>query len=257
MPLPRSKFHVYSNFVTTLDGIVSLQVKGHSAGGDISGFSAEDRMIMGLLRAVADTVIVGSGTLAADPRHIWTAEDICPELKNEYRRVRSALGRNTAPLNVLVSASGRLDLRLPVFASGRVPVLVLTTVAGAKRLMKQRASSGVEIRAVRRAGLEIPPAAILEELGRLHSGKRILLEGGPRLLAAFYKARLLNEQFLTQAPQIAGRNLGDPRLSLVMGQTFAPGDPLWGSLIDLRRGAGLLFLRYAFAARPHSSGRVQ
>src|SRR5271163_1319492 len=87
MPRPRSQFHVFSNFVSTLDGIVSLQAKGHSGGGDISGFSAQDRMVMGLLRAAADVVIVGSGTLDADPHHVWTPEAICPELSGDYQRL--------------------------------------------------------------------------------------------------------------------------------------------------------------------------
>ena len=39
MPLARSHPHVFSNFVTTLDGVVSLNTKGHASGGDISGFS--------------------------------------------------------------------------------------------------------------------------------------------------------------------------------------------------------------------------
>lgn len=51
---------------------------------------------------------------------------------------------------------------------------------------------------------------------------------------------------MTLAPQIAGRNPGDRRLSLVMGRVFAPQSPRWGSLIDLRRGNSHLFLRYAF-----------
>src|ERR1700727_3893300 len=91
LPTPRLGLHVFSNFVSTLDGVVSLQVKGHSGGGDISGFSTQDRMVMGLLRAVADVVIVGSGTLDADPRHVWTPEAICPELASDYRRLRKAL----------------------------------------------------------------------------------------------------------------------------------------------------------------------
>src|SRR5271168_775918 len=84
LPVPRSGPLVFSNFVSTLDGVVSLQVKGHSGGGDISGFSGQDRMVMGLLRAAADAVIVGSGTLAADPEHLWTPQAICPELGDEY-----------------------------------------------------------------------------------------------------------------------------------------------------------------------------
>ena len=80
----------------------------------------------------------------------------------------------------------------------------------------------------------------------MNPGKRILVEGGPRLLGSFYQERLVGEQFLTLASQIAGRDAGDGRLSLVMGKTFAPRDPLWGTLTDVRRGHSDLFLRYSF-----------
>jgi riboflavin biosynthesis pyrimidine reductase len=150
MPLPRSHPHVFSNFVTTLDGVVSLNARGHASGADISGFNAQDRMVMGLLRAIADVVIIGSGTLGADRRHVWTAEAIFPELAGEYRRLRNALGKRGPPLNVIVSGSGGINLRLPVFASGKVPALIVTTTAGAKRLRKHRAPDSVEIRAIRR-----------------------------------------------------------------------------------------------------------
>src|SRR5450755_3244793 len=117
----RSRPQVFSNFVTTLDGVVSLHAKGHASGADISGFSAQDRMVMGLLRAIADVVIIGSGTLSADRRHVWTAEAIFPELADDYRRLGKALGKRGPPLNVIVSGNGGIDLRLPVFASGEVP----------------------------------------------------------------------------------------------------------------------------------------
>jgi len=247
MSLPRSYPHVFSNFVSTLDGVVSLHTKGHASGGDISGFSAQDRMVMGLLRAVADVVIIGAGTLGVDRRHVWTADAIFPALADEYRQLRKALGRSSAPLNVIVSGSGEVDLRLPVFASGKVPALIVTTTAGAKRLLKQRLPDSVAMRAIpgSRAGV-IPAGAVLDAVGRVNPGKRILVEGGPRLLGDFYAEGLLDEQFLTLAPQIAGRDAGDGRLSLVMGKAFAPRDPLWGKLIDMRRGGSHLFLRYAF-----------
>jgi riboflavin biosynthesis pyrimidine reductase len=247
MRSPRTGFHVVSNFVSTLDGIVSLQVKGHSGGGDISGFSAQDRLVMGLLRAVADVVLVGSGALAGDPRHVWTAQAICPELANEYRKLEHDLGKRGPPLNVLVSASGKVDLRLPVFAGGKVHALILTTAAGLKRLLKQKVPSSVQVLALPSRAGKIPTAAMLEALERLKAGRRVLVEGGPTLMAAFYESRLLDEQFLTVAPQISGRDIGDRRLSLVMGATFAPRDPLWGTLVDARRGTRMLFLRYAFA----------
>jgi riboflavin biosynthesis pyrimidine reductase len=248
MQSARSSPHVYSNFVSTMDGVVSLQVKGHEAGGDISGFNTPDRMVMGLLRAVADVVIVGSGTLAADPRHVWTPDAICPELANDYQRLQIAIAKRQAALNVVVSASGHLDLRLPVFASGRVPVLVVTTRRGARRLSRQSPQSCVEISAIR-GGAKIAPGAILDAVAQVNSGKRILVEGGPQLLGTFYRERLLDEQFLTLAPQIAGRAAGDGRPGLVMGTAFAPRDPLWGRLTDVRRGNSHLFLRYSFAGR--------
>jgi len=127
LPRAGSPPYIYSNFVTTLDGVVSLHVRGHANGGDISGFNAQDRMVMGLLRAVADVVIVGSGTLAADSQQVWTPEAICPELASEYARLRTALGRSGPPLNVITSGSGSLNLRLPVFSSGQVQVMIITT----------------------------------------------------------------------------------------------------------------------------------
>jgi riboflavin biosynthesis pyrimidine reductase len=257
IPLSRSHPYVFSNFVTTLDGVVSFNARGHATGADISGFNAQDRMVMGLLRAVADTVIIGSGTLAADARHVWTPEGIFPELADEYRRLRAALGKREPLLNVVVTASGAIDLRLPVFASGNVRALIITTAAGGKRLRKQRTPASVEIRAIPRAGGKIPASAILDEVSRSSPGKLMLVEGGPRLLGDFYAEHLVDEQFLTLAPQIAGRKFGDERLSLVMGQAFAPRDAPWGELIDLRRGRNHLFLRYSFAesrARRRSGG---
>jgi riboflavin biosynthesis pyrimidine reductase len=251
MSTPRSGFRVFSNFVSTLDGVVSLQAKGHSGGGDISGFSAQDRMVMGLLRAAADVIIVGSGTLEADPQHVWTPAAICPELADEYRRLERDLGKTSASLNVVVSGRGAVNLRLPVFASGRVPAMIVTTTAGAKQLLKQKIPDSVRVHAIR-GRAEIPPAAILEAVSqmgvssRMGGGNRVLVEGGPRLLGSFYNERLIDEQFLSLAPQLSGREFGDSRMSLVMGKLFAPRNPLWGKLIDVRRGSTLLFLRYWF-----------
>ena len=245
LPVPRSGFHVFSNFVSTLDGVVSLQVKGHSGGGDISGFSGQDRMVMGLLRAAADAVIFGSGTLAADPQHVWTPQAICPELADDYRRLADAMAKPRA-LNVIVSAGGTVDVRLPVFTSGKVAAMIITTLRGAKQLCKLRVPDSVQIHAVRRRSGEIPAADILRAVGRAMTGRRVLVEGGPRLLATFYKERLIDEQFLSLAPQLSGREIGDARMGLVMGKTFAPRDPRWGRLTDARQGSRLLFLRYSF-----------
>jgi riboflavin biosynthesis pyrimidine reductase len=253
LPAERSRPYVFSNFVSTLDGVVSLHARGHATGADISGFSIRDRMVMGLLRAVADVVVVGSGTLAADPRQVWTPRAICPELGADYARLRAALGKSGAPLNVIVSGSGALDLRLPVFSGGQVEVLILTTGAGARRLARESLPATVRIHAIHRRASLIPARTILRAVLLESRGPRILVEGGPRLLADFYRRRLIDELFLTLSAQIAGREDGDGRPSMVMGAHFAPSEPLWGSLRDARRGDDQLFLRYALkTAGPRS-----
>src|SRR5713226_648575 len=77
-PQHPGRVYVIGNFVTTLDGVVALNEPGHASGGDISGFNRHDQLVMGLLRAVADAVIVGAGTLRSVPQHRWTAQYIYP-----------------------------------------------------------------------------------------------------------------------------------------------------------------------------------
>src|SRR5512143_1540118 len=126
--------YVIGNFVTTLDGVASLSAPGLSGGGPISGSNPHDRMVMGLLRSVADAVIVGAGTLRSVPNHLWTAEYISPMFADSYRQVRAALGKSEKPLNVIVTARGEIDMDLPVFRSGTVKVLIVTNPEGARRL---------------------------------------------------------------------------------------------------------------------------
>src|SRR6202040_1014832 len=108
-----------------------------------------------------------------------------------------ALLERRMALNVIVSASGNIDLRLPIFAAGRVPVLILTTPAGAKRPAPPNPPAAVGIRAMRSVGGRLAPRAILEEVGRATPGKRVLVEGGPHLLGSFYWERRVAEAFLT------------------------------------------------------------
>ena len=63
-PAPPDRPWIFANFVQTLDGIVSL-LGAESSGSDISQ-SPEDRWLMDLLRAHADAVLIGMGTLRAE-----------------------------------------------------------------------------------------------------------------------------------------------------------------------------------------------
>ncbi|MFL5626081.1 MAG: RibD family protein [Ktedonobacteraceae bacterium] len=248
LPLRSERAYVIGNFVSTVDGVVSLNVPGHSSGGDISGFNAHDRVLMGLLRAIADAVIVGAGTLRVEPHHRWTAQYIYPAFAEVYQALRVSLGKPERPLNVIVTARGEVNLALPVFQSGEVPVLIVTTTYGEERIRAYDIPPWVQIVAVQSSS-SISAQDILKAVNRMRKSAVVLVEGGPQLMGDFFAERSLDELFLTLAPQIAGRGGQVERPGLVSGKQFAPEHPLWGTLIGVKRSGSHLFLRYAFEAK--------
>lgn len=240
--------YVFGNFVSSLDGVVALNAPGHSTGGDISGFNQQDRMVMGLLRAIADVVIVGAGTLRVEPNHLWTAQFIYPSLAEAYSSLRSSLGKSAYPLNVLVTASGEINLNLPVFQSNEIPALIVTAPRSLGSIPFSHVPSSVHITAVPSEG-SISAQAILKAVSEIHPSDMILVEGGPQLMGDFFAEQCLDELFLTLAPQVAGRDGYTERPGFVAGKSFAPRHPVWGTLTSVKRGGSHLFLRYAFKAR--------
>jgi riboflavin biosynthesis pyrimidine reductase len=233
---------VFANFVASLDGIVAVDPP-HGSGGEISGGNASDRVIMGLLRALADAVVIGAGNLRAEARHVWTAERICPELAGPYARLRAALGKGAAPLQVVVSGSGSVDLSWPVF-SGAAPSLVVTTAAGEARLRAQRSAVRVVVPEPGTGWISL--AAVLEAAA-LGPGALVLVESGPSSTTRFLAEGAVDELFLTRAPILVGRGSAPATLALVEGQVFRPG-ALRGRLLSARRAGDYLFLRYGITA---------
>lgn len=255
-PAPRRSPYVIGNFVSTLDGVVALIEPGHGGGGEISGFHAQDRMLMGLLRAVADAVVVGAGTLRADPVHRWTAPYIFPALAEAYHALRSALGKSSPALNVIVTARGELDLTLPVFQSREAPVLIVTTPRGMQRIHSRNLPEAVRVITTRATDV-VSAQDVVEAIMRTQSSDLILVEGGPRLMGDFLAEQRLDELFLTLAPQVAGRDDVEgtrERPGFVSGKVFAPDTPLWGTLVTVHRGGSHLFLRYGFDSLGSSEG---
>jgi riboflavin biosynthesis pyrimidine reductase len=245
-PLPGAHPHVIGNFVTTLDGVVSLGLAGKTNGDEISGSNPHDSMVMALLRAAADAVIVGAGTLSQSPQHVWTPEFVFPSLDGSYRMLRARMGRQTPPLCVVVSAGGTLDLELPVFTGGKAPVAIITTTRGEKAIRKKGAPPGVQV-VPAGDGTTLPIREILDAVLRLLPGGNIfLVEGGPHLIGQFVDQGELNELFLTLSPRLAGRDSHSERLGLIAGRAFLPERVVTGSLIGLRKSGSHLFLRYAF-----------
>jgi riboflavin biosynthesis pyrimidine reductase len=245
LPAHAGKPYIISNFVSTLDGVVTLNVRGHNGGGDISGFNRQDHILMGLLRAISDAIIVGAGTLRVARNHRWTASYIYPPLADTYQQLRNNLGKSELPLNVFVTELGNINLNLPVFQFAEVPVLIVTTKQGQDRIYAQNIPPSVQIATVESNG-PLSARVILDEVTRVRRCDVILTEGGPQLFGDFLTEKCLDELFLTLAPQIAGRDGHIERRGIVAGKIFAPEHPLWGKLISIKRGGSHLFLRYAF-----------
>jgi riboflavin biosynthesis pyrimidine reductase len=235
---PTGHVHVFANFVSSIDGAVSFAVPGKTQASFISTGEPADRFVLGLLRAAADAVVVGAGTLREERGGHWTPEQPFPDAAAGFAELRRAARSSERPLTVIVSASGDLDLTTPALSEG-APVLILTTPAGAKRLAG--APPHLRVRALERTtAAEILKATVAETAGKL-----ILTEGGPTLLGHFLREGLLDELFLTIAPRIVGRDDTARRLALVEGAAFLPGQAPEARLMSVKTAGDYLFLRFA------------
>jgi riboflavin biosynthesis pyrimidine reductase len=244
IPLRDGRPTVIGNMVSTLDGAVALDREGHSGGGAISGFSRTDRLVMGLLRAMADVVLVGAGTVRASSGTGWIAGAAYPEAADAYRELRQRLGMAREPVTLIVTGRGHLDPGHPAFQDAARDVVIAAPPATARDLRRAGFRTGIRIESMP-AGDGVSPAALVHLAGDL--GARVLLtEGGPHLLAELAAAGLLDELFLTLAPQLVGRDTGSQRLSLLEGVALGPDDARWGRVVSIRRGGDHLFLRYSF-----------
>ena len=232
---------VYSNFVSSVDGVVTLGAKP-SAGSVISGKYPADRFLMGLLRACADAVLVGAGTLRATPGHLWTPAHVFPELATEFIALRSGLGRSAEPALVVLTASGKLDFSHPALKRGAT---VMTTPAGAKAI-GDRLPATCEVVAMGKGKALDMGGAIRGLRSRGH--EVLLTEGGPHVVGQMIEGGLLDEAFLTLSPVVAGRG-DEHRLGMVEGIELLPAKGAWSKLLSARRHGDYLFLRYGLKKR--------
>jgi riboflavin biosynthesis pyrimidine reductase len=240
--------YVIANFVSTLDGVVSYAIKGKSSGSAISDSNPADRFIMGLLRASADAVMVGAGTLQdAGANSLWTPEYVYPDAKRLYAEYRvSSLHKPEYPLLVIVSGSGKLELERAVFRTPAMRTVVITTPAGRDELTRRGAAkpNSVEVRALNSNNGSIDPLAILELLQAQFGVKTLLHEGGPTLFGKFLAAEAVDELFLTLSPQIAGRKGDSTRPAIVQGVEFLPDSAPRFQMLSTKANAAFLYLRY-------------
>ncbi|MFJ3982582.1 pyrimidine reductase family protein [Streptomyces fungicidicus] len=212
-----------ANMVSTLDG--AAQHDGRSQ--PIS--CPADMRIFGVLRALADVVLVGAETARQEGYRPARA-------RADFAAAREAAGQGPAPVIAVVTASLDLDFSLPLFTSPLVPTLVLTGAGAAPdRVAAAEAAGARVVRAGEGAGVD-PARAVraLAELGHT----RLLTEGGPRLLGQLVAAGVLDELCLTVSPMLAAgdaqRIAGGP--SVTLPRRFA--------LESMLEEDGFLFTRY-------------
>jgi riboflavin biosynthesis pyrimidine reductase len=228
---------LYANFVSTIDGVVAVPSEPTSPR-LLSDDSEPDRFLMGLLRACADVVLIGSGTVRDSPGARFTPEQVHPPSAPLYAELRQSLGLPEQPEVAIVAAGGTLDPASAALAAG---ALVLTTGHGAAALEgRLPAAQIVVVEGVEEVDAR---AAVAELRRRGHS--LILSEGGPTVFGSLLDAGLVDELFLTLSPLVAGRPPLASRLGLVEGHGFLPDRRLAGRLLSLRRHGDHLFLRYA------------
>jgi len=196
-PAPGERPWIYSNFVQSLDGIVSFKGR-HATGGDISQL-AEDRWLMDLLRAHADAVLLGINTLMEETQllqnrgPVYSIEDI------ELRSLRDKLDRGREK-NIFVTGAAYLDLSdYRVFDPGTVETFIITTTVGARRLAQKSSHPHIKV-VVAGEGTFVDLAEAMRILRRQHGIERVLCEGGPTLYGYMSRAGLIDEKFITISP---------------------------------------------------------
>ncbi|QGQ20997.1 deaminase [Cellulomonas sp. JZ18] len=209
----RAGTHVRANMVATLDG-AGAGPDGRSA----SISSPADRRMFRVLRALADVVLVGAGTVRVEGyRELPVAEHL--------RDARASLGR--APHIALAVVTRRGEVPADVRPGGQPPFVVTgpdgrdaaVRCVGAERVLQVPAVDG-----------RLDLAAALDALAD-RGVRQVLTEGGPSLLADLLAADLVDELCLTTTPLLAG--------------PAAPGVLAGGSRLDPPAGAHLRHLLHA------------
>ena len=221
---PAERPYVVLNMIATVDGRAAVR------GGTRAISSPPDRAMLVHLRTQVDAVMVGAGTLRAEPYGRLVRD---PALR--AKRGREGLAPD--PLACLVS--GRLELPhdLPLLADPHSRVVIAT---GSTETLEP-AGARVEYLRGENGGVDL--AAVLTTLRAEHGVRSLLCEGGPRLNADLFAAGLVDELFLTLAASVAGGEEGPAIVASAPLERLLALELRW-----VLEAAGDLFLRYR--ARP-------
>jgi len=230
---PRDQW-LRANFVTSADG--AAYIDGRSAGLSSDG----DMRVFGILRVLADVVLVGAGTARVE------------EYKPARRRPALAelrAGRPETATIALVTRTLGLNLLSPLFTETPpdARTIVITNEASDPDLR----AAAAEVADVIVAGEEeVDLGAALSALHERGLG-RVLCEGGPHLLGDLSAAGLLDELCLSFSPTLAG-----PGATRIIAGAQADARPLTLTQI-LADDDGFLFFRYSAQDKDQGQGQGQ
>lgn len=176
-------------------------------GGDDRPERIADRRHMRYLRSIGDAG-VGAETVREQPSLVLMPEEPGDEPLPELYRFRAAHGLTRQPRNIVYSLGGRLPAAHPIFNTPGLDTIVVTTTAGETEL----AARGIPARVAR----VVEPALDAGGLRRAHERlsaqfevRYLACEGGETVLEALWRARLLDELFLTVTDVIADERAHD------------------------------------------------
>ena len=214
-----------ANMVATADGAASLN-------GVTQGISSDtDRRVFALLRTLCDVILVGASTVREEKYKPARPQELWSHLRD---------GRPPTPPIAVVT--GRLDLDpdspLITAAPADARTIVITT-ASAPEARRGLVARFAEVIIAGQDTVDLTTA--VDELSK-RGHRRMLAEGGPRLLAQLAEAGLLDELCLTIGPLMAGP--GAPRIVAGTPGTGPAATPLPLTLAHVLEDDGFLLCRY-------------
>ena len=213
--------------VASVDGAVSIDGRSGGIG------SPADYAVLTALRARADAVVVGAGTLRN--------EDYGPiQLSADARRRRLRRGQEELPLLAVASSQCDFDPSSSVWKGSRRNRLYTTSAAAPGRLDAMREVADLRVEESDE-GPFVMPETIVSDLAS-DGLEVVLIEGGPTLNAHFARADLVDELCLTLSPLLVGGSE-----SIISGREFPR--PLKMKLESAHTAEGMLFTRYLRSSR--------
>jgi riboflavin biosynthesis pyrimidine reductase len=231
-PPVRAAPWVRANMVASVDGAGSLDARSGGLSGDA------DRTLFKVLRSLADVIVAGAGTARAERYRPVRDGEVWPPLRQ---------GRTPTPPIAVITRGLSISADDPLLTSapeGARTIVLTTKAAPPARLAAVARHADVAV-----AGRdEVSPAdavAALAERGH----RRILIEGGPKLLGQFVAAGLLDELCLTISPLLEGGSAGRIMATPPMVEPGRDDDVAAAelSLGHVLEDHGFLFCRYLSA----------